>query len=215
MKIRGSSQTNEERTKLYSELHALLDAISDNLNLISPDLRIVWTNAATARQLKKSPSEILGKYCYNLWHNRQEPCEICPVQRTLKTGNQESDTVTTPDGRIWDLRAFPIKDESGQIVNVIEVGRDITDQKKLAEQLRHAQKMEAIGTFAGGIAHDFNNMLNIIIGYGGLIQIKMKPDDPMMPLLNKILSAADKAAQLTRNLLCFSRKQATEVIQEK
>jgi signal transduction histidine kinase len=71
--------------------------------------------------------------------------------------------------------------------------------------------MEAIGTLVGGIAHDFNNMLNIIIGYGGLMQMHMRPDDPQMSQLKEILAAGDRAAQLTKGLLAFSRKQVLEI----
>jgi len=71
--------------------------------------------------------------------------------------------------------------------------------------------MEAIGTLAGGIAHDFNNLLNVIIGYGGLMQMKMKPDDPMIAQLKEILAAGDRATHLTKGLLAFSRKQVMEV----
>ncbi len=94
---------------------------------------------------------------------------------------------------------------------VIDTLNNITEKRRLEEQLRHAQKMEAIGTLAGGIAHDFNNMLNVIIGYGGLMQMNMRPDDPQMEQLKEILSAGDRAAQLTRGLLTFSRKQVMEI----
>jgi len=89
--------------------------------------------------------------------------------------------------------------------------RDITDRMKLEGQFRHAMKMEAIGTLVGGIAHDFNNILNVIIGYGGLIEMRMKKDDPFMPHLKEMLSAGRKAAALTKGLLAFSRKQMMEM----
>jgi PAS domain S-box-containing protein len=85
--------------------------------------------------------------------------------------------------------------------------RDISERKILEEQLHHSQKMEAIGKLAGGIAHDFNNILTAIIGFSNLIKMKMKPDDPMHLEMDQVLAAADKAANLTRSLLVFSRKQ--------
>ncbi|MBI5749612.1 MAG: PAS domain S-box protein [Nitrospinae bacterium] len=83
----------------------------------------------------------------------------------------------------------------------------ITERKKFEEQLRHAQKMEAIGQLVGGIAHDFNNMLNAIIGFGDLMQMNMKKDDLNRGHLKEILKAGERAAHLTQSLLAFSRKQ--------
>jgi PAS domain S-box-containing protein len=85
--------------------------------------------------------------------------------------------------------------------------RDISARKKLEDQLRQAQKMEAVGQLAGGIAHDFNNILSAIIGYGHLIQKHMKADDSQRMNLEHILESADRAAHLTHSLLAFSRKQ--------
>lgn len=80
------------------------------------------------------------------------------------------------------------------------------EKQQLEEQLRHAQKMEAIGTLAGGIAHDFNNILQAIVGYGSLLKMKGS-NSALKPYVDLILSAAERAAQLTRGLLAFSRKQ--------
>src|SRR5574341_961063 len=85
--------------------------------------------------------------------------------------------------------------------------RDISARKRLEDQLRQAQKMEAVGHLAGGIAHDFNNILSAIIGYGHLLQKHMKADDSQRMNIEHILEAADRAAHLTHSLLAFSRKQ--------
>ncbi len=84
---------------------------------------------------------------------------------------------------------------------------DITEMRRLESQLRHAQKMESIGTLAGGVAHDFNNILSALMGYASLMQMKMEKDNPLRPYLEQVLSASRKAAELTQSLLAFSRKQ--------
>jgi two-component system NtrC family sensor kinase len=95
----------------------------------------------------------------------------------------------------------------GRIKGALAFGRDITEKSKLEEQLRQAQKIEAIGQLAGGVAHDFNNILTAIIGFGSLAKMKTNPADPTRPLIDNILASADRAAHLTRSLLAFSRKQ--------
>jgi len=84
---------------------------------------------------------------------------------------------------------------------------DITERKKLEAQLIQAQKMEAVGQLAGGIAHDFNNILQALIGYGHVLKMKMKEDDPLKSYADHILLLSGRAANLTQSLLAFSRKQ--------
>ena len=110
-----------------------------------------------------------------------------------------------------EIRSFPLKDEAGAVTAAIEILNDVTEKRKLENQLYQAQKMEAIGTLAGGVAHDFNNILSAIVGYSSLLQMKMRPDDPLRGYVKQILDAADKAGVLTKSLLAFSRKQVVEL----
>ena len=106
-----------------------------------------------------------------------------------------------------EINAYPRFDANSEIAGVIHVVRDITEQRKLQEHLRHSQRLESIGTLAGGIAHDFNNILTAIIGYGHILKMKAKEGDPSKAYIEQIIASAERAANLTQSLLSFSRKQ--------
>lgn len=115
-------------------------------------------------------------------------------------------------GEIFDGELFALKmhGNDGAPSGNIGVIRDITERKKLEAQYLHAQKMDSIGTLAGGVAHDFNNILTVIVGLGQVTLMKMAADDPYRHNVGGILEAADRATQLTKELLIFSRKQLSE-----
>jgi two-component system cell cycle sensor histidine kinase/response regulator CckA len=105
------------------------------------------------------------------------------------------------------ITATAVGDEKGAITAYRGIMKDITERKRLEQQLTQAQKMEAIGQLAGGIAHDFNNILTAIIGFGTLLKMETDEDDPRQSYVNQILSSSERAANLTQALLAFSRKQ--------
>jgi two-component system cell cycle sensor histidine kinase/response regulator CckA len=139
-----------------------------------------------------------------------------PVSQVLKKNSiihLQNDTVLiSKDGskKCIEDSAAPIRDAQKNIKGVVLVFRDIGDRKKLEEQLRQAQKMEAIGTLSGGIAHDFNNLLTAIQGSTDLALLSCKKTDPLYQYFIEIQESAHRAAELTKKLLLFSRLQPLE-----
>jgi signal transduction histidine kinase/CheY-like chemotaxis protein len=97
--------------------------------------------------------------------------------------------------------------QDGKAVGVEAIARDMSQRKHLEGQLRQAQKMEAVGQLAGGVAHDFNNMMCGVIGYSELVLARLKEDDPVRPQILQIRRAGERAGEMTKQLLAFSRKQ--------
>ena len=139
--------------------------------------------------------------------------DICQDDATLRDNINEN---MTRDGRRvwihWNNRVA--RDDNGRILEISSFGSDITkrkqaeaEQEKLRAQLLQAQKMESVGRLAGGVAHDFNNMLGVIIGYTELSLKSIAPSDPLRRKLLQILNAAERSAELTRQLLAFARQQ--------
>jgi signal transduction histidine kinase/ActR/RegA family two-component response regulator len=120
--------------------------------------------------------------------------------------------IVRPDGSIrWIYdRGFPIRDAEGKLYRVAGIAEDITAHREMEEQLRQAQKMEAVGRLAGGIAHDFNNLLTVIGGYSQMLLDGTQTEDPKREKLEQIVSAANRAGALTKQLLAFSRQHLIE-----
>ncbi|MBI5710901.1 MAG: PAS domain S-box protein [Candidatus Eisenbacteria bacterium] len=105
----------------------------------------------------------------------------------------------------------PIRDPGGAITHFVSTGKDITESRRLEQQLMQSQKMDAIGQLAGGVAHDFNNLLTVIVGCGELLRRGLEPGGRPAGQAETILAAAERAAELTRQLLAFSRRQPQEL----
>ena len=169
-------------------------------------------NEFVARNAGMCPADIVGRTDWDLGVDPQEAesyreCD----RRVMETGfpvlNLE-ETQTRADGKATLLTSkVPLRDESGAVVGVLGVYQDITDRKRLEEQFRQAQKMEAVGRLAGGIAHDFNNLLTVINGFSQVVLDVLRDGDPARPLIEEISKAGDRAAALTGQLLAFSRQQ--------
>jgi len=115
-----------------------------------------------------------------------------------------------PDGEVVHVREVmqPVWDETGRLIQSIITNQDITEQKQTEEQLRQAQKMEAVGQLTGGIAHDFNNLLAVIVGNLELVEGEIGPAAHASEWVQTAIGAAERGAGLTQRLLAFSRKQA-------
>src|SRR5258706_6397211 len=120
--------------------------------------------------------------------------------------------IQRPDEKIcWvQSKIKPTLDENGRLVRIDGVVSDITERKRLEQQLSHSQKLEAVGRLAGGIAHDFNNVLTAITGYSELVLARLEEESPLRPDVDEIRRSGERAAALTRQLLAFSRKQILE-----
>jgi PAS domain S-box-containing protein len=212
-------QAQDAVQKGESFLADILDSITDGLSVLDTDLNILRVNRATELWFAHV-MPLAGKKCYTAYHGRERPCDPCPALRTLATGEATHQVFLNPNNAlgapVWvELYTFPMKDPtSGKITGVIEYFRDITARQKTEdalrqseEQLRQAQKIEAVGRLAGGVAHDFNNMLTAIGGYCDLLITDLDADDSHRQDVVEIKKAADRATSLTRQLLAFSRKQ--------
>ncbi len=215
---RGIFRDITQRKKAEDFIKNILESVDQGFVVIDPEYRIVTANKAYCRQMKRSVEEMIGRHCYEVSHRIDRPCyengETCTAKSVFDTGESHSAVHThqDKDGRpvYVETASYPMKDKSGRIVSVIETLKDITEKRKLEEQLLQAQKMESIGRFAGGVAHDFNNILSAILGYSDLALSDLPENHPLAEPLGIIKDSAVKAATLTGQILAFSRKQVLD-----
>jgi signal transduction histidine kinase/CheY-like chemotaxis protein len=206
-----SSQRASERL-----LEAVLDAIPDVIGIQDTAHRILRYNRAGYQTLGP-PEAVHGRRCFELI-GRVRECEACATREALRTARPACIERDSPEvDRCFEVRAYPILEESGRVVQVVEHLRDVTAERRalaernqMHEQFLHAQKLEAIGRLAGGVAHDFNNLLTAIGGFAEMLVGDLAEDSLARQDALEIKRAAGRATELTRQLLAFSRQQVIE-----
>jgi PAS domain S-box-containing protein len=204
-----SELKDAEQALMRSEARyrALFENARDIIYTRDLDGRFTSINRAGEEVTGYSREEILGLNVMDLVTEPfREPLRKRLDKRTTEDGRNRTD-IRTKDGRIVTLEvAHRTIYEDQRPVGVEAIARDVTEQLRLEEELRQAQKMEALGRLAGGVAHDFNNLLAIILGYADLLR-QQHQNDADEPKLEQIRKAARRGADLTNQLLAFSRKQ--------
>jgi two-component system cell cycle sensor histidine kinase/response regulator CckA len=195
-----------ERDTAY--LAALVESTGDAIIGSSPEGVIQSWNPAAERLYGYRAEEMIGHSTRELTppdHAHEESA----IFESLRNGDRMVHLETVrqcKDGALVDvsLTISPIRDDTGQIMGISHLARDITEQKRNAEKLRQTQKLESIGILAGGIAHDFNNLLSGIMGNASLALDEVDPASRVKSRLEDVISASEKAAQLTRQMLAYS-----------
>lgn len=204
-----------ERKKMEEQIFQINQDWEDTFNIITDmitvhdkDFNIIRYNTAAEKMLGLSFLNIKKEKCYQFYHGTECPPAGCPSCMTFKTGVPSTVELFEPHLNMFiEIRAIPRFDSEHNLIGLIHVVRDITEHKKFENHLRQSQKMEAVGQLAGGVAHDFNNIITAIIGYSSIMKMKAGEDEYFRGLIDNVLSASEKAANLVQSLLAFSRKQ--------
>ncbi len=187
-----------------------IDQTEDSIAVFDLDGRLSFVNSAFEKVTGYAREEVLGKHGSILRPDSAESGPYSEMWGALRAGRIWTGSMPCrrKDGSVFEDEGThsPIRDAEGSIYGYVRVSRDITDRVALEEQLRQAQKMEAIGRLAGGVAHDFNNLLTLISGYAEILQMDINYDSPLLRHVDGIAKAASKAAGLTQRLLTFGRK---------
>jgi PAS domain S-box-containing protein len=206
-KAEAALRESEERYR------TLVEGVRDIIFALSPEGTIASLNPAFETITGLRREEWVGQPFERLVHPEDLPLALELLGRVvrgeLRPASQFRVRTAKGDYRVGEFSATPQLHE-GRLVGILGIGRDVTERVQLEQQLRQAQKMEAVGRLAGGIAHDFNNILTAITGYADLLLEDLGATDPRRQDADEIHKAADRAAGLTRQLLAFSRQQVLQ-----
>ncbi len=207
--ITERKRAEEALQRSESTNRAILDAIPDMIFRLSRDGAYLDFIPGTGVEPVVPRDEFLGRRVHEVL-----PPEIAEeitlrVEMALQTGETqlyEHQVVVSGERRDWETRFAVSGDDE-----VLAIVRDVTTRRRLEGQLRQAQKMETVGRLAGGVAHDFNNLLTAVLGYSQLGEMRLPPDESLArTCFEEIRKAAERAADLTRQLLAFSRRRFVE-----
>jgi two-component system cell cycle sensor histidine kinase/response regulator CckA len=206
--------TQQQRRLAEDSLRKLSCAVeqsADTIVITNSEGIIEYVNPAFEALTGYSQAEAIGQRPSILTSGQQAPALYRELWETISIGNIYHNILVNrkKNGELYyvDENISPIRDSAGSITHFVANGRDLTKRLHLEAQLLQAQKMDAVGRLAGGIAHDFNNLLTIITSYSELALDSVVPGSKTQSQLHEILSAARRAAKLTRQLLGFSRNQ--------
>lgn len=138
--VTGRKKTEDALRESEQEKSLILNSTKDAIRYIDTELRVIWANKASCGSANASSEEVVGRYCYEIWHHREKPCENCPAITALQTGESKEGEVTMPNGLIWYQQAIPVKDKDGNVTGAVEVCRDITATKQAQQKLEKSRE---------------------------------------------------------------------------
>ncbi|MGC9307351.1 MAG: PAS domain S-box protein [Thermoplasmatota archaeon] len=195
--ITERKEAEEELRRSEQEKTLILDTSPALIVYQDPGHRVIWANREAAESVNESPEDLEGRKCYEVWHKRKEPCESCPVEGAIETGEMRQGEMTSPDGRYWLIRGNPVRDDDGNIVGAVETTLDITERKQAEEEMERALENERV--FKLQAAHHFFNPIAISRGYMDIVMEKLPDGEAEM--IQKAHDAIMRIQRVVENIV--------------
>ena len=204
-----------ELVRSRNTLRSLFDNLPDSFYIIDRKYRLIAINMARANRANCEPRNVINHLCYEALYQRSDPCPNCLVGETFFkqsiTYRTERVWENTDHPLEWDITAYPIVEEEGEIPQVIIFERDVTEKNMMGSILVQSEKMAAVGQLAAGIAHEINNPLTVIMANSQLLERSLPRESDDFEAVDLISRAGTRALQVVRNLLNFARKEQSEL----
>jgi two-component system cell cycle sensor histidine kinase/response regulator CckA len=195
-------------------LSTAVEQAAEGVVITDTQYAILYVNPAFEQITGYYQAEILGQTIRLLHSDKQDLAVYERLFQTTASGQMWQGRLVSrrKDGSLYteETAISPVRNQAGEVVNYVATMRDVTHEVELEEQFRQAQKMEAVGRLAGGVAHDFNNLLTVIHISARLLEKKLHHQDPLWEHVQRIQDAGQRATNLTKQLLAFSRREIIE-----
>ncbi len=137
--VTSQKEAQEKLRTKSKEMNLILDNIEELIAFHNPDMSLLWVNRAYTRAINKAKEELRGKMCYEAWYGLPKPCDYCPVKRAIEERRVIAEEVTV-NGRIWQIKAYPVFNSSGEFVGVVDLSFDSTEERQLTARLRESEE---------------------------------------------------------------------------
>jgi len=199
-------------------LKAVIDSIQDGINVLDLDLNVVRANQTVQKWYNhKLPLE--GKKCYQVYHGRSAPCDVCPTLRALKSGNLEMNTIEYEgsDEKIINLEvfAYPMLNDSGNPVAIVEYVRDITQRKKAEEIIQDRSKFQGVLEMAGAVSHELNQPMQVVSIISEMLMADFKQDHSNYENIKTIKEQTMRMGTITEKLMRVTRYETKDYLKGK
>lgn len=196
------SQLRSERDKFMS----MLAALGQGMHILNSNFDIEYQNDV----LRKHFGDKLGQKCYQVYKQRDEPCEVCRMHEAIETNEIQRTEEVMSDGKFYEQSYAPFRDVDGETKALILL-RDITEEKAYQAETMRAGQLASIGELAAGVAHEINNPVNGIINYAQILIDEAGKDESQTELLYRVINEGERVADIVSNLLSFARQQDDDV----
>ncbi|KXA96801.1 hypothetical protein AKJ39_04120, partial [candidate division MSBL1 archaeon SCGC-AAA259J03] len=206
MDVTERKKAEEELRKSEREKSLILESSPNLIVYQNLDHEIIWANESAGESVNEKPSDLVGQKCYEIWQDREEPCENCPVEKSWEKGEVEREEVESPDGRVWLITGGPSRNEQGDITGAVEIILNITERKKAEE------RKEFLNTL---LRQDLGSKYQIIQGYLQLLEDKADLSDEPEKYVEKAMKAGREADEILGLAKKLEKIEETEWTGEK